>query len=303
MDLLDICYGKDTSIYDVLKINQDATPKEIQSAFMARRLELYQSMQSIDSGAERVIKGVNGEDVLITEKDFIEKKMDVLAAAFKVLRDPRKRRKYDSNLKRTPSKKRVKASTSESPTSIMDSDNKHLDQSLTNDLDQVQLTKSDDENGNDFEYSTPVKGESKSSSRNLKNNRSVSSMSMSVLTDAKAKSSSKSKKAKDKKVPIKNPSLDDKEDSCDEAVENYYKDLDVVERHKTGLGSWLRKNKYKSQASTVDTVATEIKGTVADICLSFSQVMTAFSVDEGAIDAMAKNIGDTSSQLSAGKYK
>ena len=303
MDLLDICYGKNTSIYDVLKINKDATPKEIQAAFMARRLELYQSMQSIDSSKELVIKGVNGEDVLINEKDFIEKKMDVLAAAFKVLRDPRKRRKYDSKLNRTPSKKQGKASKTDSPTSVIDRDNKDLDQSLTNDLDQVQLTKSGDDSVDDFEFSTSVKSEAKSKSRKLKDNRSVSSMSLSVVGDAKSKSGRKSKKAKDKKVPTKDPSLDDREDSCDEAVENYYKGLDVVERHETGLGSWLRKNKYKGQADTVDTVATEIKGSVADICLSFSQIMTAFSVDEGAIDAMARNIDRTSSQLSSGKYQ
>ncbi len=329
---MDICYGPNSSIYDVLQVHQDASPKEIQGAFMARRLELYHKMQSINEQTpDRTVTGPNGVKMIISERNFIENQMDVLAGAFKVLRDPRKRRKYDAKFKRiaptmtSTSAKKVhvgKKATGEmrggSPTSIMEGP--VIGPSLTNDLDDIQLSKSDGEkeNGVTMEFMTPVKTERRS--HKLKDSPSLSPSTISAGSNtksvrssksnisnksSKANKSVKSKKSKDKKVPIKSdPSLDEREEcDCDESVENFYRNQDVVQTRETGLGSWLRKNEYTSQADAVDTVATEIKGSVADICLSFSQVMTAFSVDEEAIDAMARNIGDTSKQLEAGKYR
>lgn len=288
MDFMDICYGPNTSIYDVLEVSQDASLKEIQAAFIARRLELYQTMQSTGADKKRAVNGMNGEKHLIAEKDFIEKKINVVAAAFKVLRDPRQKRKYDSKLKRTSVSKSKKGPSggNSSPTTIVDTPN--LNESLTNDLDQVLLTESDDDLDDPVdEFTTPRKKEKKSSRKS---------------EDTSKSTKSKKKNVKDTTVPVKTQTLEEREDyEDDESIHDFYSD--VLVSRETGLGSWLRRNKYRDQADTVDTVATEIKGSVADICLSFSQIMTAFSIDESAIDAMAKNIGDTSQQLSGRRYK
>ena len=97
---MDICYGPNSSIYDVLQVHQDASPKEIQGAFMARRLELYHKMQSIDEQTpDRTVTGPNGVQMIISERNFIEKQMDVLAGAF--LKSNMISEKYDAKVKQT----------------------------------------------------------------------------------------------------------------------------------------------------------------------------------------------------------
>lgn len=91
-----------------------------------------------------------------------------------------------------------------------------------------------------------------------------------------------------------------KPDRNEEDIEQYYKD--VVSQRETGLGSWLRSKNYNDQANAVDNASSEVAGSVADLWLSFSQVFSAFTIDDDALDAIGGDINEASRDLQSGKY-
>ena len=337
MDLIDFCYGVNANIYKILKIGQDASQKDIQSAFMSRRLELYQSIQKINIDSELEVEDKDGKIVTLSEREFVEKKMDALVAAFRILRDPSKRRKYDVELtvKRNLVKAAQRIAPRSSPRSLVDfqDTSRELKSSLTADLDDLDLSDSDDKENEVKPKLTPKRGLKKM--RRLKKG-SDSSVAMSVNSRVSSTSNSDLSAATPTPTPTKsalkppavdvskirppmhnsspdklmNPSIVKKKKkklkgrtksaTGHDPVEKYYKD--VVTRRETSLGSWLRRNEYENQANSVDEFVTEVAGSAADIWLSFSQVVQAFTVEEDAIDAMTEDIENNKAKLTAGNY-
>ena len=76
----------------------------------------------------------------------------------------------------------------------------------------------------------------------------------------------------------------------------------MVSQRETGLGSWLRSKNYNDQANAVDNASSEVAGSVADLWLSFSQVFSAFTIDDDALDAIGGDINEASRDLQSGKY-
>jgi len=96
-ELVELTYGPDVDLHvDILKVESSASPEEIQQAFISRRIELYESLQnaSMLSNTERTFKDRNGGVVTMTERHFIEKKMDALIGTFRLLSDPSKNLSY-----------------------------------------------------------------------------------------------------------------------------------------------------------------------------------------------------------------
>lgn len=345
MDLIEFCYGSNTSIYEVLQIDQEASLKEIQSAFMSRRLELYQSIQSINIDSEREVRDKDGKVVSVSEKEFVENKMDALVAAFRILRDPRKRRKYDAQL----NMERDREKTSSSPRSLLDfkdSSSQELETSLTNDLENIVVDDGEGGEGKDKKTEgkdqkteeeilvTPQKGFrkfrrlKKGSGASVSSNMTESSRTLNRLeSDASVYTAATSKSVRSEfsmadstvasqsvisKVPTDKTSNSNvkktkkklkkggKNSGIEDDVAKYYKS--VVTRRDTTLGSWLRQRDYESSADAIDDAATEIAGSAADIWLSLSQVASAFTVEEDAIDAMAESIEDAAQEFSCVRY-
>lgn len=60
MEITEIAYGPNADVYeDVLRVRQDASEEEIQSAFMDRRFELYEALQDASLLASRSVKTKN----------------------------------------------------------------------------------------------------------------------------------------------------------------------------------------------------------------------------------------------------
>ena len=318
MDLIEFCYGSDTNIYEMLDIEQDASQKEIQAAFMKCRLQLYQTIQSMEGDGDSgfTVKDQNGKEVKLSEKQFVEKKMDALVAAFRILRDPRKRRKYDASLGGNNSNNNIQQ-LRKSPKSLMDypDSSREIEESLTEDLNDTHVSSNEDLDARS-ETATPVKqkkrivklkGSSKfpvrrsqSSSRDRKIKAKLGSDS-SVVSESMMSQSDSSmniKKIRSQKSKQSVVSIDTTED--DDSVVEFYQD--VVVRQETNLGNWLRRNDFSTQGNAVDELTTEIVGSVADLWLSTKQVALAFSVEDEAIDALTGTINDAAMDLSSGKF-
>ena len=318
MDLIEFCYGSDTNIYEMLDIEQDASQKEIQAAFMKCRLQLYQTIQSMEGDGDSgfTVKDQNGKEVKLSEKQFVEKKMDALVAAFRILRDPRKRRKYDASLGGNNSNNNIQQ-LRKSPKSLMDypDSSREIEESLTEDLNDTHVSSNEDLDARS-ETATPVKQKkrivklkgssnppvrrSQSSSRDRKIKAKLGSDS-SVVSESmmsKSDSSMNIKKIRSQKSKQSVVSIDTTED--DDSVVEFYQD--VVVRQETYLGNWLRRNDFSTQGNAVDELTTEIVGSVADLWLSTKQVALAFSVEDEAIDALTGTINDAAMDLSSGKF-
>ena len=318
MDLIEFCYGSDTNIYEMLDIEQDASQKEIQAAFMKCRLQLYQTIQSMEGDGDSgfTVKDQNGKEVKLSEKQFVEKKMDALVAAFRILRDPRKRRKYDASLGGNNSNNNIQQ-LRKSPKSLMDypDSSREIEESLTEDLNDTHVSSNEDLDARS-ETATPVKQKkrivklkgssnppvrrSQSSSRDRKIKAKLGSDS-SVVSESMMSQSDSSmniKKIRSQKSKQSVVSIDTTED--DDSVVEFYQD--VVVRQETNLGNWLRRNDFSTQGNAVDELTTEIVGSVADLWLSTKQVALAFSVEDEAIDALTGTINDAAMDLSSGKY-
>jgi hypothetical protein len=336
MDLIELCYGKGTNIYQVLDVVQDASSKDIQSAFMQHRLELYQKIQSMegkgDMLAEEILRDSQGKIVRLSEKQLLEKKMDALVTAFRILRDARKRQKYDNSAiminARAPTRSTTPKNTSFSkdsiekpPTDLFDSPKSLLDFNISSShsttLSQIQIDTMDSSTNSTKSPLVKQKKISKStrvsSTFDTAETTNVSSMlskesTSTTKTARRSKSDTTSiaplKEKASKRLTVPKNSKKKRHNSSDdvESVDEYYQD--IVKRGSTGtsVGSWLRSYGYKSQASSIDEMVHEMNGSFADVWLSFSQVASAFSIEEDAIDAMAGTIEDTADELSAKNY-
>jgi len=102
MDLIKFVHGEDVNLYtDVLRVNPKASDQEIQSAFVARRYELFNELQSAsDTKIVNTPKAAPPGSPMVTlnEKQFTEKKMDALIASYRLLCDSEKRRQYNMSL-------------------------------------------------------------------------------------------------------------------------------------------------------------------------------------------------------------
>mmetsp|Transcript_10910 Transcript_10910/g.13788 ORF Transcript_10910/g.13788 Transcript_10910/m.13788 type:complete len:295 (+) Transcript_10910:158-1042(+) len=282
MENISFCYGPDADLYEtVLEVDQDASDKDIQRSFMNQRMKLYQTMQAIDEDSERLVKSLDGSNVEVGERIFIEKKLDALIAAFRVLRDPRKRRNYDTKLVAFRAKVPKMRS---SPVSVA-VPLSELGNSLSEELKELKI-----------DGRTMMMPKSKSviqikdmreRSKSLERARSEgmhSKRKVSFKPDMKG--SSKRKERKQKSGTIGQPV--DNDDNANDGVEEYYSD--VVAHQESSLGSWLRRNEFNSHADTVDEVANEMAGAAADLWLTFNQVANAFAINDEAIDAVSGNI-------------
>jgi hypothetical protein len=118
MDLIKFVHGQDANLYtDVLRVNPKATDEDIQSAFVARRYELFNELQSAsDTKLVQPPKVPPGSpSVTMSEKQFTEKKMDALIASFRLLCDSEKRRQYNMSLYLSTAQK---SHTMESPNDV-----------------------------------------------------------------------------------------------------------------------------------------------------------------------------------------
>lgn len=127
-DLIELAYGPDVDLHqDILKVDSSASAEEIQQAFVARRIELYESLQnaSMLSNTERTFKDRNGGTVTMTERHYIEKKMDALIGTFRLLSDPSKNLTYMSE----SSRKKQNQST---PSTVATDDSPDMNEDLVN---------------------------------------------------------------------------------------------------------------------------------------------------------------------------
>lgn len=99
MDLIKFTYGENVDLYtDVLRVTSAASDQEIQSAFVARRYELFNQLQNA-SNSRPPKQSPNGKLIAdITERQFTEKKMDALIASYRLLSDAVKRKQYNMSL-------------------------------------------------------------------------------------------------------------------------------------------------------------------------------------------------------------
>lgn len=299
MENISFCYGPDADLYEtVLEVDQDASDKDIQRSFMNQRMKLYQKMQAIDEDSERLVKSLDGSNVEVGEKIFIEKKLDALIAAFRVLRDPRKRRNYDTKLVAFRAKVPKMRS---SPVSVA-APLSELGNSLSEELKELKIDgktmmlpksrsviqiKDMRERSKSLERARSEGMRSKTSSKSpSKVERSPSSGKRKVSFKPDMKGSAKRKERKQKSGTIGQPV--DNDDNANDGVEEYYSD--VVAYQESSLGSWLRRNEFNSHADTVDEVANEMAGAAADLWLTFNQVANAFAINDEAIDAVSGNI-------------
>lgn len=77
---------------------------------------------------------------------------------------------------------------------------------------------------------------------------------------------------------------------------------EVLKYEGSSLSSLLRSFNFDDQAEFVDEVGREITGAASDTILAFSQILNAFSIDEEAIDSMAKDIDSVTIDLSKGSF-
>lgn len=102
MDLIKFVHGQDVNLYtDVLRVNATASDQDIQSAFVARRYELFNELQSASDTkiVAKTPKAPPGSSaVTMSEKQFTEKKMDALIASYRLLSNSEKRRQYNLSL-------------------------------------------------------------------------------------------------------------------------------------------------------------------------------------------------------------
>mmetsp|Transcript_23374 Transcript_23374/g.35544 ORF Transcript_23374/g.35544 Transcript_23374/m.35544 type:complete len:440 (-) Transcript_23374:276-1595(-) len=77
---------------------------------------------------------------------------------------------------------------------------------------------------------------------------------------------------------------------------------EVLKYEGSDFSAWLRSINFEDQAEFVDDVGREITGAASDTILAFSQILNAFSIDEEAIDSMAKDIDCVTVDLSKGSF-
>ncbi len=280
MDVIEACYGPRVNLYEVLQVDQEASQKTIQSSFVKRRMELF---KSIDNKSP-------------AEKDWIEKQMDATSAIFRILRDPIKRQNYDNTLRSSPQTYRATRRSRPSPQSVYDYNespqNVSKSKSLSNELRDLTVSTSASTMCSNDGYAvispqTPLV----SNNRRSDSNGVQPEPSSPVLEIDDSLSTIET-------MTTYNTTYD--VETID-TIEEYYRD--VVAPHETTLGDWLRKNRCLNQAKAIDQCSSEITGSMADIWLSFLQVINVFSIDDYDIDALVENIGDAAEDLSSRKYR
>lgn len=283
MDTIEACYGPGVNLYEVLQVDHEASQKTIQSSFVKRRMELFKSMDNKSPA----------------EKDWIEKQMDATSVIFRILRDPIKRQNYDNTLRSSPKTNRATRRSRPSPQSVSDYNEspQNVSKSLSNEL-------------RDLTVST-------SASTMCSNDGSAVPTVLAVSPQTPLVSNNRRSDVVQPEAEPSSPVLDiDNSFSTvetmttfstaydvetNDTIEEYYRDL--VTPHETTLGAWLRKSRCINQADAIDQCSSEITGSLADIWLTFQQVINVFSVDDYAIDSLAENIGDAAEDLSSRKYR
>jgi len=99
MEIIKFTYGENVDLYkDVLRVTSVASDQEIQSAFVARRYELFNQLQNA-SNSRPPKQSPNGKLITdMTERKFTEKKMDALIKTYRLLSDAVKRKQYNMSL-------------------------------------------------------------------------------------------------------------------------------------------------------------------------------------------------------------
>jgi hypothetical protein len=123
MDLIKFAYGAEANLYhDVLRVSANASDQEVQSAFVTRRYELFNELQSasISDTINTTYVGTDGTPVMMTVRHFTEKKMDALIASYRLLSDSEKRRQYNMSLSLAATKQKRKGRVSLSPQGVQD---------------------------------------------------------------------------------------------------------------------------------------------------------------------------------------
>ena len=123
MDQIRFAYGRDVNLYkDVLRVSPGATDNDIQSAFVARRYELFNELQSAAASKEkRSLINAAGVTIQMTERQFTEQKMDALIASYRLLSDGDKRRRYNMSVSLAAANERKRLSMSMASTNSSDS--------------------------------------------------------------------------------------------------------------------------------------------------------------------------------------
>ena len=365
MEITEVAYGPDADVYeDVLRVRQDASEEEIQSAFMDRRFELYEALQDASMLASRSVKTKNGKVLTLSERHFIEKKMDALIACFRMLSNPIRRGEYDSTLR---SKKQQYRNLQDSPDDVTDSSvfadrsnilNSSLDRKETQpgtpnrsspstsgsttrvlfpENENLFLTPNKDKDGfptippkepkrrvqEDFKNknlsspavlfdsltlsnedslvsSTTSQHEGSAKSKITRNDENIN-ISSSISVATKDSKPNRHRKVKWSEDVVDNEDYDDKYsvdyDDIDQPVEGCLGISRACDHSNTAISKYLRSSGYENQAGFVDAVNDEITGAMADTMLAFSQVFSAFTIEDDDIDAFVETIDKAADDL------
>lgn len=376
-EITEIAYGPNANVYsDVLRVHPSASEEEIQSAFMDRRFELYEALQDASLLASRSVKTKNGGVLTVSERHFIEKKMDALIACFRMLSDPVRRGEYDSTLRMELSPKTLKnSSVYDSPDDVADpivfADRSNtLNASITErqmprkgrptaptplmsrqlfpEMDESFVTpakksptnstrdggglamkssqshdsKRQMERGNVLFDSlsnesslepAPSFGRTKSRNSDVENDENNFHVrdSGSISVDTRGTTTSTKSKIHSRKVKWSEDVVDNGEEhdqySVDEEIIGHSPGegclgISACEStpssgNKTAISKYLRSNGYDHQAGVIEAVNDEINGAMADTILAFTQVFSAFTIDDEDIDAFVGTIDSAADDL------
>lgn len=138
---------------------------------------------------------------------------------------------------------------------------------------------------------------------NIKIRTSSSSM-ISVDTKGTGVTSSTSKGSRHRKVKWSEDVIvvDKEEDIVDDESEQGVEGasclgINACDKGNTAISTYLRSNGYDNQAGFIEAVNDEINGAMADTVLAFTQVFSAFTIDDDDIDAFVETIDSAADDL------
>lgn len=321
MDLIRFVHGEDVELYrDVLHLDPEASDEEIQAAFVAQRLKLFNALQNFnqDSSYKTItLKDVDGSVFTLTQRQYAEKKMDALVATFRLLSDPEKRRDYKAStrVKIALSKERRSPSAARSVNSIR-SKTKSLSMSTSIEWDGLS-TEYDQIDASAKETRPPKPNSSRGKFLNSHhtitpsgNRKMIGSQISSTENDFDFESEgTKTATSKDDDDLTNTTSytlsseftnLSDK-DSIENLNESFV--TPYFQYQGSSLAKWLRDRDWTSQADLIDDVGQEIVGSASDIVSAFMQVVGAFQIDETAIDQLSESINANAEDVTKNSFR
>jgi hypothetical protein len=314
MDLIRLVHGEDVELYrDVLQLDPEASDEEIQAAFVAQRLKLFNALQNFnqDSSYKTItLKDVDGSVFTLTQRQYAEKKMDALVATFRLLSDPEKRRDYKattrvkvalSKERRSPSAERSANSTRSKPESLSMSTSIEWD-SLSTEYDQIDASAKETRSPkpkNSHHTITPSGNRKMIGSQLSSTENDIDSESEGIKT-ATSKDDDDLTNTTSYTLSTEFTNLSDKDD-IEMLNESFF--TPYFQYQGSSLAKWLRDRDWTSQADLIDDVGQEIVGSASDIVSAFMQVFGAFQIDGTAIDQLSESINANAEDVATNSFR